>query len=570
MQRQFLNTIVITILIVCCFFIYVPVSANIVITPNDYPAGITINGNLWDDIQDHLQLPDYSNVPAVQKQIIWFQKHQEYLNYMIKKSAPYMFYIYQLTVRRNLPAELALLPMVESGYNPFGYSAVGANGLWQMMPGTASGLGLKIDWWYDGRRDIVTSTNAAFNYLAYLNDFFTNDWLLAIAAYDCGEGTVQHAMKYNKEHELPTDFWYLHLPKETEIYVPKLLALAAIIRDPNRYGITLLPINNAPYLAQVDVGSQIDLNQAAKLANVSVTTIRKLNPGFRRWATDPDGPYTLLVPADKEEAFKQRLSVLPKNERVTWREHTVKSGNALITIAHNNKTSINIIKQVNHLKNNIIHPGQRLLIPVAYRGSITSPILRQRTTITEEKIPGPQRVVHIVKNGDTMWTLAEKYGVSTREIRFWNSLSSEQRLLSSQKILIWAPPHAKSVHKHVYTYKVIPGDSISVIAHRFNSTAKAIRTANHLKNNTIHAEQVLTIPGKSYHVKYHHRSSHRILPPYKRYLIHTVKPGDNLQKIAHEFHTTTANLKKWNKLEKDKYIHPGQKLYIYYEDKSKK
>lgn len=566
MLKNLAKKIVFIILAFFCIFLYNFSYADSRY-PSNYPAGISINGNLWDDIQDHLQFPDYSDVPAVQTQIKWFQEHQGYLNRIITKSAPYMYYIFELTVRRNLPAELALLPIIESGFNPFGYSLVGANGLWQMMPGTASGLGLKIDWWYDGRRDIVASTNAAFDYLAYLNDFFTNDWLLAIAAYDCGEGTVQRAMRYNKEHDKPVSFWDLHLPRETTSYVPKLLALSAIIRDPDRYGIQLESIDDAPYLQQISVGSQIDLSQAAKLADVSITTIRKLNPGFRRWATDPDGPYTLLVPANKAKAFKQRLDALPKNRRVTWRKHIVEPGEALLTIAHKYRTSIDIIKQVNHIKGNLIKPHQLLLIPVAFHGSIQSPLLRQRSTITEAEIPGPQRVVHVVTNGDTLWTLSERYGVSIREIRFWNSLQPGDDLSPNQKLLIWAPPHARTVEKRFYTYKVQSGDSLSVIAHRFASTPKFVREANHLKNNIIRPGQELIIPGKAYNIRYIHRSPHkttRLIHPYKHYLVRIVRPGDTAQKIAKMFGVSTQDVIKWNHLDKQKYLHPKQKIFIYY------
>jgi len=533
-----------------------------ILWPTDNPAAIYINGNLWYDMQDYLQLPDYSYRPEVQAQIKWLQIHQASLNHLIKRSAPYIYYIYEQTQKRNLPAELALLPIIESAYNPFKYSKAGANGLWQLMPGTASGLRLKIDWWYDGRRDIAASTKAAFNYLAYLNDFFTNNWLLAIAAYNCGEGAVQAAVDYNRRRNRPTDFWSLRLPVETKVYVPKLLALSTIIRDPERFGINLTPINNAPYLKQVNVGSQIDLNQAAKLAGMSETAIRKLNPGYRRWATDPDGPYTLLIPIDKADGFVQRLNALPRDKRVTWREHIVKSGDTLSTIAYKYKTNSRILKQVNNLPKNIIRPKQRLLVPVAYHGSIKSPIVKQRATIAEEKLPGPNRVIRIVGNGDTLWTLAEKYGVTVREICFWNNLKPRQRLSSNQKLLIWAPPHAKLIYARTYTYRVVPGDSVWLIARRFNSSSKKISQINHIKNNVIHTGQVLTVPGTIHHTS-KHKSTPVHKPSHQHYLVHTVRPGDSLDKIAHEFHTGRDKLKKWNNMEKVKYIYPGQKIYIY-------
>lgn len=578
MPKKYLTKIILWLLIIwgisaCSVFEYKNYHSDGIVNDNtdkysaDNPAGIDINGNLWDDMQDYLQLPDYSDRPEVQEQIKWFRIHQAYLNRVIERSAPYIYYIFAQTRKRGLPGELALIPIKESAYNPFGYSIVGANGLWQIMPGTASGQGIKINWWYDGRRDIIASTNAALDHFAYLHDFF-NNWLFAIAAYNAGEGTIQAAIARNKKLKEPTDFWSLKLPTETEIYIPRVLALAAIIRDPDRYNIHLVPINDAPYLTAVDVGSQIDLAQAAKLAGISVATIHKLNPGFRRWATDPNGPYVLLIPAAKAKGFKQRLEALPKDQRVTWQEHTVQPGDSLLAIAYKYKTNVRIIKQVNHLKTDLIKPKQHLLIPSSFHGSLKSPVVKEYATITEEKIPGPHRVVHIVSNGDTLWTVAEKYGVSVRELRFWNKIASKQALTPNQKLLIWAPSHSRLVHIHTYSYKVTKGDSLDVIARRFGSTVKKIKRANHLKNNTIRIGQVLKIPGTIHHAQMNtNKSVHITIPKNTHYLVHTVKPGDNLKLIAHYNNTTVEKLQAWNHLENEKYIKPGQKIYIYYEDK---
>lgn len=534
------------------------------VTNNDNPAQITINGNLWDDMQDNLQLPDASDQPRVQEQILWFQRHRGYLNKIIKQSAPYIYYIYQQTKIRNLPAELALVPIIESEYYPFAHSKVGAIGLWQMMPGTASGFGLKINWWYDGRRDLIASTKAALDYLAYLHDFFTNDWLLAIAAYDSGEGTVQKAVAYNKRHKRSTSFWSLHLPKETLVYVPKILALSAIIRDPYRYNINLMPINDAPYLEQIDVGSQIDLDQAAKLAGMKTKTLRFLNPGYRRWATDPDGPYTLLVPANKAAGFRQRLDALPNDQRVTWRVHYVTAGETLGVIAHKYRINMTILKKVNHLKTNIIRLKQKLYIPEHFHGKLKSTIIKQKSTIAEESLPGPQRVVHLVCNGDTLWTIADKYGVKVRELCFWNHLTSKTALTKNQKILIWAPPHKYTLRTHIFYHKVKSGDSLFVIARHFNSTAKEIRRANHLRNNTIHVGQKLKIPHYEHIINhYYHVYHHNHRSTYHHSLLHTykVQPGDSLSGIAHRYKTSVQNIKHLNKL-KNNTLNLGQTLKI--------
>ncbi len=188
--------------------------------------------------------------------------------------------------------EFALLPVVESAYEPFAYSVSRASGMWQFIPDTGARFGLKQDWWYDGRRDVIESTRAALDYLQALHDQFDGDWLLAIAAYNVGENTVQRELDYNRAHGKPTDFWHLKLPAETRAYVPKLLALKRLMAEPERYGLEFAPIPNEPYFAVIDTGSQIDLKVAAQLARTSYDELVALNPGYNRWATDPDGPAT--------------------------------------------------------------------------------------------------------------------------------------------------------------------------------------------------------------------------------------------------------------------------------------
>ncbi len=443
---------------------------------------------------------------SLQRDIYRFYHHRSYLNELVNNAGPYIFYIYQQTQLRNMPAEIALIPMVESGYNPFVYSRVGATGLWQIMPGTASGFGLTINWWYDGRRDITASTKAALDYLAYLHNYFNNDWLLAIAAYDSGEGTVQHALRYNQRHHRPLDFWSLPLPRETRNYVPKLLALSAIIASPYHYGITISSIPNQPYFAAVDMHEQIGIAQAAKLAGVDRQMMRSLNPGFRRWATQPDQSYTLLLPFDKLRAFKQGLAEIQHSERVTWHHHTVLAGETLSDIALHYHTRVNILRQVNNLPNNNIRIKQSLLVPLSMSGKFDHlDIDLQHGAIAEDQLPGPRRRIHTVSNNDSLWRIASQYDVTVRELEFWNGLNYQSKLKKDDKLIIWLPsktnPHIRYSH-----YTVKSGDSLSVIAHRYHSTMHAMRRINHLKSNRIRIGQSLTIPSSHYsHI--HHRKA---------------------------------------------------------------
>lgn len=263
--------------------------------------------SIWTALSYNYQIDEPSSQPSVNAEIQWFQKHQDYITELTHNAQPYIYYVYQQLQKRHMPAELALLPMVESSYVPFVKSHVGATGLWQMMPETASGLGVKGA---DGRRNVIASTNAALNYLSYLHRTF-GSWSLALAAYNAGEGTVENAIQENIKHHLPTNFWSLHLPKETEAYVPKLLALAAIVQNPERYNVHLEPVANKAYFGAIQVDNgKIDLEDVAKLSNSDPNTLHKLNPGISSESTPlPKKAQYVLVPIDKLPVLQANLKV---------------------------------------------------------------------------------------------------------------------------------------------------------------------------------------------------------------------------------------------------------------------
>lgn len=241
-----------------------------VLAKDFHAAPFAQGDDFWAHVRSDFQLPPSGNNPEVQAQVAWFTHNRDYLNHVITRAAPYMYYILQQTESRNLPGELVLLPIMESDYNPSAVSSAGAVGMWQLMRSTARGYGAKQNFWFDGRRDLYASTNAALDYLTYLQSYFGGNWLLALAGYNCGEGAVQNAIRRSGERGGDSDFWSLPLPQQTRAYVPRLLALAMIIRNPAKYGITLPAINNQPYLAQVDIGEPITLAHAAQLAGISV------------------------------------------------------------------------------------------------------------------------------------------------------------------------------------------------------------------------------------------------------------------------------------------------------------
>ncbi len=520
----------------------------------------------WYQLRDTFKIDHYTDNPLVRQQINWFAHHPTYLNKLLTDAAPYMFYIFTQVEKRHLPGELVLMPIVESAYDPFAYSDRGAAGLWQLMPGTASGYGLKQDWWYDGRRDIVASTRAALDYLTYLKGFFNGNWLYAIASYNAGEGTVQNAIEYNAHHGKDTDLWNLPLPSQTVAYVPRILALAAIIASPNRYGIHLPTVEDHPYFEPVKIGSQIDLATAAKLAGISIKTLYSLNPGYNRWATDPNGPYLLLIPSDHIKTFETRLKKLPKTHRVSWQRYRVRGGDSLDRIAHQYHTSVALLEEINKLFSNVIHPGEILLIPQNTNSLIHYDFSPELTYAHNRQLKlGPSKVRVTVKPGESLWSIAMKYQVKISQIRFWNHLSTKNQIHPGQKLIIWVEKRTSlpdNIERTRYSldrvYKVKKGDSLDRIAKAFHSTVDKIKFRNHLNSNILSVGEILKIPPSEPHV--HNISKLESKPTIVHY---TVKPGDSLSSIAKAHHVAIAKLKKWNKAFLGKYLQPGQILVIY-------
>lgn len=259
--------------------------------------------SLWPVLASHFQLSQYDDHIAVQKQVYWFTHHSDFMTKLTKSAQPYIYYIFKQTQQKHMPAEIALIPMVESEFNPMNYSTAGAEGLWQLMPQTAYGYGIKMNHWYDGRKDVIRGTQISLYYLSYLYKTFKDNWLLAIAAYDAGEGTVLRAIQYNKAHHRPTDFWDLPLPTETRLYVPRLLAIADVLAHASSYHVPLEAVSNKPFFGEVSLAHQMTLTSIAKKAHVPVESVRALNPAFKHFITPPNTKVTLLLPLNSVPTF---------------------------------------------------------------------------------------------------------------------------------------------------------------------------------------------------------------------------------------------------------------------------
>lgn len=532
--------------------------------------------DVWDRVREGLGF-DYE--PGIgrrtQSEIEWFQRNQEYLDRMAERARFYLPYIVREVEKRGLPAELALLPVVESAFQPFAYSPAGAAGIWQFMPSTGRVFGLKQNWWYDGRRDIVDSTDAALNYLQRLRAHFNGDWLLAIAAYNWGEGNVQRAIQRNRRAGKPADFWSLRLPRETRGYVPRLLALAAIVSDPEHYGLTFRTIEDNTYFAVVNLDSQIDLAHAAELAEITLEEIYLLNPGFNRWATDPDGPHRLLLPLDSVEKFQLGLADMPPEERVAYRRHEISSGESLIVIAQRYRTSVKTIQTINGIQGTRIRAGDSLMVPVASRAFEDYKLSHdiRRALARANRIPSDGiKVIYRVRNGDSLWTIARRHDIRVRDLTRWNGISARSIIRPGQKLVIWKrkpygatvtaaalPREEDSSEGADAAYVVTQGDTLSHIAQWHRTSVDALASLNGISpHQVLYPGQTLRVPAPR---KVSVAASEDDVP--KRKIRYTVRSGDSLWLIARRFNVSVARLRQWNVLPRRALLQPGQKLDVF-------
>ena len=469
---------------------------------NDIEEEAPVFDDVWERIRYQLSIDIPQNRPVVAERN-YYARHQAYLDRISKRAEPYLHFIVEEIEKREMPIEIALLPIVESAFDPYGYSHRTASGIWQFMPATGERFDLKQNWWYDGRRDIVQSTRAALDYLSYLHKTLEGDWLNAIAAYNSGEGRLLRAIKKNRKKHLPTDFWSLDLPRETTAYVPKLLALADLLKRADEFKVSWKPIINAQVVEVVNIESQIDLALAADMADMTLTELYRLNPGFNRWATDPDGPHFLLLPTDKVEQFTEKLTATAIKNRLRWQQYKVKRGDSLSVIADKFTTSISAIKSLNKLNSNVIRVGQQILVPLT-NGKINSEHLPQQVRAAANKSLRT-KLSHTVKSGDTLWDISREYDVTMSELAKWNKLKKNAVLRLNQKLVVYKsasqPKKSTSNTNRTITYKVRRGDSLARIASKFNLTVSDIIKWNNL------AGQKYLQPGQKLKLKVDVRSS---------------------------------------------------------------
>ena len=451
-------------------------------------VSVTEPVDIWERIREGYKLQDQIGTnPRIAQQRLWFASRPQTISISAQRSSPYIHYIVEQLDEKNMPLEIALLPVIESSYNPMAMSRSSAAGIWQFIPSTGRHFNLQQTGWYDGRRDIAASTNAAIAYLDRLHSMFNGDWLLALAAYNAGEGTVSRAIERNQKLGLPTDYWNLQLPKETTEYVPKLLAVSQLVLSPQAYGVDLPDVANQPYFEIVEFSQRMQLSSVAKIAEIDEDELLVLNPAYKRGVT-LDGPKHLLIPVAVADQFEASLALYKPQASIAWQEYRVRPGDSLHSIANRYYLTVNTLKDINQLSSNHLRVGQLLSIPADPGQKYAAPVYAQPVK------PAKISRQYTVKAGDNLGLIGKRNAVSVADIKRWNSLRSNN-LKVGQKLQLHsaAGNSASSKKPAVTTYKVRQGDSLYKIAQRYKVNVKQLQKWNPGASKNLKVGQKLAI-----------------------------------------------------------------------------
>lgn len=481
--------------------------------------------DLWQRIQNGYAMPDStSNLTA--KYEDWYSSRPDYVKRMVERSQRYMFHIVEEIEKRDMPTELAFLPMIESAYNPQANSVSNAAGIWQFIPSTGKHFGLKQNWWVDNRRNITFATEAALDYLQKLYGMF-GAWDLALAAYNAGEGTVGRAIERNRKLGLPTDYESITLPDETRNYVPKLQAVKNIMTNPSQYGLNVQTIANTPYFAKVNAPAQIDSKLAARLAEISNDEFLALNPSYKRpIITNTDGKHELLLPILSAETFRTNLANYDK-PLVSWQTYQAKRGERLDKIAAKFGINVSKLRDINNL------PAWK----------------KVKSTLTLLVPNGNQ-----ASTNETVQTTADKNTIAIQEESLASIQSADNIDIANIENTVSASNSNVTDAQQKLTHRVKKGEVMQTIAKRYGVSVKQVMAANSLKSTRLRAGQMLNISttGTSKYTK--NKSTD------KKHT-YTVKRGDTLHGIAGKFDVAITDIKRWNKISSN-HIQPGNKLII--------
>ena len=443
--------------------------------------------DVWDRIRRGFAIPNL-NTELTDHWTQYYAARPESLLIMSQRASKYLYHIVDELDRRGLPSELALLPFVESAFQPTALSRSQASGLWQFIPSTGRYYNLEQDWWRDMRRDPIASTNAALDYLTYLYEF-QGDWYLALASYNWGEGAVRRALERNSRKGLPMDYRALTMPEETRNYVPKLQAFKNIISDPAKFGITLPPISNTPYFTTVTKKRDIDVELAAQLAEMSVEDFRDLNPAHKRPVIRAESEQAILLPADKADIFMANLQAY-SGSLSSWTQYRSKKGESYSAIARKFGMPLDQLRSVNGLSQRQKAAPRESTLLVAVAPPATTTNLANSTSAgsnTSTVNPASGNTDSAPKGGIQLASMDTSVSRSTR---LPSAPSTANRRSTSDVQVLRRSPQAT-------THTVKRGDTLFALARRYNTTVDDLRKLNNLKGNNLTTGRQIRVPGSN-------------------------------------------------------------------------
>lgn len=456
-------------------------------------------GNVWERVIDQFALPDCAAHEASLQWARWYADRPDYMARVFKRAQPWIYYIAGELEKRKMPGELALLPIVESAYDPFAFSSGRALGTWQFISETGKRYGLNQNWWYDGRRDVWASTVAALEYLNTMAGIFDGDWLLALAGYNAGENRILREVQRNQSAGRPADYWNLSLPRETRGYVPKLLGLACLFKNAADYQFVIADTPNEPVVAAVEMGQQADLVLLSQMSGVPVDVLFTLNPGYNRWATAPGGPFRVVLPLENAGTLQAALETAG-TELMKWDQVVVERGDTLSLLASRHQVPIDVLRHTNNLNGDTIHPGQRLRLPRDDQLMI-DPLYAAAASELQQLQAGliaADRVTHSVRPGENLSVIARRYKVSVKDLQRWNDINDPRTLRAGRQLVVFhTPTQAPGIAgsgSGTVKYVVQRGDSLWSIARRYKVKINDLRSWNDLNSgSTIRPGQSIQI-----------------------------------------------------------------------------
>ena len=429
----------------------------------------TQTDNLWHYIAAQMNLPPEQH-PRITAERERYLKHPEYLEQISKRAEPYLYLIVQELEQRDLPIELVFVPFVESAFLPNALSSSSAAGIWQFIPSTGNYFGLENSHWYDARRDIVQSTQAAANYFQILHGIFGDDWPIVIGAYNSGEGTMQRAIKYNESRGLDTDFWSLdQLPRETQYYSARVYALAEIFSQPEKYGINPHPIKMRPVVTQLVLDESVNLLQLAKLTGIDQNELYRLNPGFNRGISGPDARH-LLIPKEMKARFDAATISAAREPAHEWKRYTIANGDSFHRIARRYGSSVTELLTINRRESAVARPGEVILVP-AGRVDIAAISENART--------------HTVRSGESLWSIARQYNVTVTDLQNLNALTDNDIIRPGDELIIALGPEPAESDENFHYIIVQPGDTLWHLARRYSTSVDELLSINGLSADHI-------------------------------------------------------------------------------------